>query len=105
MIPEQQIDKRLVQLSKKMGQKNASALLSVLGKQKQFLDALNTPVGQELLKDSVQSIENKIELIMDEKDTPQDRAELKAYLTILRKWQKIIVNYDKNQGVFKDNII
>lgn len=103
MIPEDQINKRLTQLARKMGQERASALLSVLGKQKQFISAIETPVGQELLKDSVLSIEHKIELVLNEKDTPQDRAELKAYLSILRKWQKVISNYDKNQGVFKDN--
>ena len=88
-----------------MGQKNASALLSVLGKQKQFLSALDTPVGQELLKDAVLSVESKIELILNEKDTPQDRAELKAYLTILRKWQKMIATYNKNKEMFNTNVV
>jgi hypothetical protein len=88
-----------------MGNKNASALLSVLGKNKQFLSALDSTVGQELLKDAVRSIEGKIELILGEKDKPQDRAELQAYLSITRKWSKRLDEYNKDKERFNKNII
>ena len=88
----------LNQLAKKMGNENASTFLNVLGRQKQFLNAIETPLGQELLKDAVKNAEDVISLIMMEKDKPEDRAILKAYLSIINKWQKIIVDYEKNRN-------
>ena len=105
MIPEDQINKSLTQLARKMGKERASVLLSVLGKNKQFLSALDSPVGQELLKDAVLAIQNKMELIMDEKDKPQDRAELQAYLSITRKWAKRLTEYNKDTERFNKNIV
>jgi hypothetical protein len=99
------MDKRLTQLARKMGQKNAGALLSVLGKNKQFLSALDTPVGQELLKDAVLAVEGKIELILAEKDKDQDRAELRAYRKIIDKWVGYINRYNKDQEVFNKNVV
>jgi len=100
-LSKEEVDARQIQLAKKMGQKSASALLSVLGKNKQFISALETPVGQELLKDAVSSIEGKIELILMEKDKPKDRAELQAYLSIVSKWQGYINRYNKDEETFK----
>lgn len=100
MISNEEMDTRLIQLSKKMGAKNSEVFLSVLGKDKAFLSALDTSVGQELLKDATSSIQRIILLIMNEKDGPQDRAELKAYLSITKRWQTILNNYNKNQKEF-----
>lgn len=102
-LSEQNIERTLKQLSKKMGQKNASQILSALGKDKQFLNALETPLGQELLKDAVSCIEDKISLILQEKDEPKDRAELKAYMNITKKWSDVINRYNKNREVFDKN--
>ena len=102
---KEEVDKNLVQLARKMGPKPASALLSVLGKNKQFLSALETPVGQELLKDAVSSVEGKIELILTEKDKPKDRAELQAYLSIISKWQGYINKYNKDTETFNKNVV
>ena len=88
-----------------MGQKNASNLLSVLGRDKQFINAIDSSLGQELLKDATSCIEDKISLILQEKDEPQDRAEIKAYLTIINKWQGIINRYNKNKGQFNKNVV
>jgi hypothetical protein len=105
VISEEQINKSLTQLAKKMGEHNASALLSVLGKDKQFVNAIESPVGQELLKDAVSCIEDKIRLILAEKDTPKDRAELQAYLSITKKWQVTINRYNKNNESFVKNVV
>ena len=105
MIPEEKINKNLTALARKMGSKNASALLSVLGKNKQFLSALDSEVGQELLKDAVLAIEGKIELILAEKDTPKDRAELQAHLHITRKWSERLLKYNKDKERFNKNIV
>ena len=105
MINEPQANKVLTQLARKMGKKNASNLLSVLGRDKQFINALDTPVGQELLKDATCCVEDIISLILQEKDESKDRAELKAYLAIITKWSGIINQYNKNKGIFEKNVI
>lgn len=102
-LTEQQVNKTLAQLAHKMGKKNATSLLSVLGKDKQFMNAIDGPVGQELMKDAVSCIEDKMSLILQEKDEPKDRAELKAYLAIITKWQGAINRYSKNREVFEKN--
>ena len=103
-LTEEHIQKQLKQLARKMGQQNASKLLSVLGRNKQFLNAIETPIGQELLRDAVSNIEDKISLILQEKDEPKDRAELKAYLVILNTWQQRISEYNKDRAVFDKNV-
>jgi hypothetical protein len=96
----EEVSKILTQLARKMGKNNASSLLSVLGRDRQFVNAIESPEGQELMKDAVSSVEDKISLILQEKDEPKDRSELKAYLNILSKWQGIINNYHKNKEKF-----
>jgi len=93
---------QLTQLSKKMGAKNASVFLSVLGRDKQFINAIETPLGQELLKDAVEHSEECVSLYLQEKDKPEDRARLQAYLAIIKKWQTIINRYEKNREKFKN---
>ena len=104
-LTEEQVQKNLTQLSKKMGSQNASKLLNVLGRDKQFINAIETSAGQELMKDAVQCIEDIISLILQEKDSPQDRAELKAYLKILGKWQGVIVRYNKDRTTFDKGVV
>ena len=87
-----------------MGSKNASNLLSVLGKDKAFINAIETPEGQEILKTAVACIEDKIGLILQEKDKQEDRAELRAYMTILNNWTGIINRYNTKKEVFEKNI-
>ena len=97
---QEEMDKRLIQLAKKMGKDNASQLLSVLGKDKSFLSALETEVGQELLRDAVSSVEHIIGLILNEKEDDKDKADLRAYLSIIKRWQGRINQYYKNQEKF-----
>jgi hypothetical protein len=105
MATEDQINKNLTELARKMGHKNASALLSNLGKNKQFVNALDTPIGQELLKDAVLEMERIIGLILAEKEDSKDRAELQAYKIIIQKWTGYINKYNKDQEKFNKNIV
>ena len=102
---EDQVNKTLTKLARKMGQKNASNLLSVLGRDKQFINAVDSSLGQELLKDATSCIEDKINLILQEKDTLEDRAEVRAYLSIINRWQGTINRYNKNKGQFDKNVV
>ena len=100
-MDEYKTQQALAQLSKKMGNKAASALLSSLGRDRQFINAIESTIGQELLADAIAAIEDKISLILAEKDQPKDRAELQAYLSITRKWQAKIERYNQNKSAFE----
>lgn len=104
-LSDTEVNKTLRQLARKMGQENASKLLSALGRDKQFLNAIETPVGQELLKDAANCIEDKIALWLQGKDSPEDRAEVKAYLNIINKWQNVINRYYKNKEKFTKHTV
>lgn len=103
---EMQMQQAIARLSKKMGKGAISNLLSVLGRDREFMNAIESPVGQELMADAVGEIEEKMSLWLTEKETPSDRAELKAYLTIIKKWQAKIARYNENsarlQGALKE---
>lgn len=86
-------DKRLLSLAKKLGSENASRFLTVLGKNKSFYNAIETSVGQELLKDAVAQIESRLSMIIAEEDNEQVRAEIRAYMSIINRWSKIINKY------------
>jgi hypothetical protein len=98
---EQQQQAALAQLAKKMGRTNASSLLSALGRDKQFINAIESSVGQELLADAMLEIENKISLYLAGDEKTEDRAELNAYTRITKRWQAKIERYNKNKQEFE----
>ena len=104
-LSESQVNENLQQLARKMGKDNASKLLSALGRDKQFLNAIETSVGQELMKDASSCVEDKLVLWLQGKDKPEDRAEVKAYLNIIKKWETAINRYNKNKQKFNHNVI
>jgi len=104
-LSESEVTKTLQQLSRKIGPENASKLLSALGRDKQFINAIETPVGQELMKDAASCIEDRLALWLQGKDTPEDKAEVKAYLNIINKWQTTINRYYKNKEKFTKNVV
>ena len=100
---EERMQKALSQLARKMGAERATSLLNILGRDKQFINALESDAGKELLKDAVAGMEHCIELILAEKDSEKNRSMLQAYRTIVNKWSGIIARYNKNQEVFEKN--
>ena len=104
-LSETEVNNTLQQLGRKMGQENASKLLSALGRDKQFLNAIESPIGQELMKDAANSIEDKLSIWLQGKDTPEDKAEVKAYLNIVNKWQATINRYSKNKEKFNKSVV
>lgn len=88
---------KLAKIARKMGSGNARMLLNILGREKAFIEAITSPLGEELMTDLVNSIEARIKLIIDEKDQPKDRAEIRALREVLRKWQGKINTYEQNK--------
>ena len=73
-----------------------------LGHIKQLVAVLSTPVGQEILEDAMTTTEDKIALILAGEDTLDDRAALKAYNTILAKWELIVAKDGMKLNEFKE---
>jgi len=86
-------DEVLEIMAKKIGSESSRRLLSVLGKNKQFYNAISTNAGQELLRDAVKQMESRIEKIVAEEDDLNTRAELRAYRSILSAWSSTINKY------------
>lgn len=84
----------VVKLSKKMGRDKVGPFLSNMAKKKQFLDAISTNVGQELMKDAMNQVED-LTIRLIEKDDDEVRAKIKAYDHIVNKWSKTINKYQK----------
>jgi hypothetical protein len=101
---ERQMQQAIDVLTKRMGRKPTQALLSILGRDKQFVVAIESAVGVELLSDALSQIEVKLALWLEEKDTPADRAETKAYMAIIKSWSDRIARYTDNRLKFEKEI-
>ena len=104
-LSEAQVNKTLQQLARKMGQRNASALLSALGRDKQFMNAIETSVGQEILKGITDRMEQIVWLMIDEKSGTKEAAELRVLRDLLKDWQNIINRYYKNKEKFTESVV
>ena len=104
-LSETEVNKTLQQLARKMGKDNASKLLSALGRDKQFVNAIESPIGQELMKDAVSCLDDILVLWLQNKQTPEDRAEANAYIKITGKWASIINRYNKNKEKFSKSVV
>lgn len=79
-----------------MGAKNAQMLLEILAKDKHFISAIESDTGKELLKGIVEEMHDGIEAIIEEKDTPEIRAKIRANRAILNKWTNTLSRYSRN---------
>lgn len=87
------MDNTFEKLQKYLGNaSNAKVFLEVLARDKQFEAALETPIGVELLMDIVKEMKALTEMILNDKDDENVRAELKAYRKILGSWSKRIAS-------------
>ena len=77
---------------KKTGKKGSLAL-SILGKQEPFVQALQSEVGFEILKDDVQRLDEIMVKIYNENATPQELAEFRYLKLRLTKMKDRINTY------------
>lgn len=75
-------------------------LLSILGKQLEFVNALNSKIGQELLKDLINITEDRLQKIVNE-DYGDDnetviKAEYRVAKFLLTKYAEKVSAYEKN---------
>ncbi len=67
----------------------AQKMINVLSKTHGFVSAFKDKVGQEVLLDALQRSEEILDKIVEEKATPEERAEFRALKKIIARWQKI----------------
>lgn len=73
--------------------KHGERVLATLGKNSQFLNAISTPLGQELLKDSVARLEVLLEKIVNEQAEPKELAEYRVLRDLIYTWAERITKY------------
>lgn len=76
--------------------KRGAQLLSVLGKQASFVRALESEIGQQLLKDALSITEGLLEKIISEEANESERAEYRALKKILITWAQRVETYQRN---------
>ena len=87
----------------KKGGRKVSRVLSSLGKNRQFLNAVTSPVGKEIMDEVIDQMEAKLELIINEKSSEADRAEYRVLKKIALSWADKINDYMKNIQTVKSS--
>ena len=88
------------QIVRKKGKDGASIFIQAVAKGKHFKKALETPIGQTLLTDLTDNMVVLTEKILNNKDTAESRAELKAFQKILEGWSAKINSADHSMNEF-----
>ena len=86
----------------KKGKEMVSRLLSALGKDEQFLNAFNSPVGSELLSDLVEIMETRLDKIIDETAEEKDKAEFRVAKELATRWVGKINEYNRHLKQLKE---
>ena len=74
----------------------APIVLSALGQNHDFMAAIESDVGQELLKDLIIMMEEKAQKIANETANDLDRADYRAFKRLSIQWMERINNYNRN---------
>lgn len=81
-------DAKIQKLVRVKGQRGTEIFLETLARNKQFRNAIETPIGVELLMDTVHMLKNDIETVLNGKDDIDVRARIKVYRSLLEKWSE-----------------
>ncbi len=73
--------------------KRGATLLSFLGKQIPFIEALSSEVGNECLKDLISITESRLQKIICEEADEKDKAEYRVAKEILSRWAGRLETY------------
>lgn len=85
---EDQIERMLLQHGRR-----GSETLDNLGRLTPFIEVFNTDIGKLLLKDDLEDFQRLLLLIIDEKETGNDRAEFRVIKRRIKKNAERIVAY------------
>ena len=83
--------------------KHGGIVLSALGKQKPFVDALRTSIGMELLDSIIARMETMLPKIIDLKAKDEELIEYRVLRDLGRVWARKIAAYNENVLKVKEN--
>lgn len=75
--------------------KRGAEVLSILGRNQDFVRAFRSSLGQSLLSDAVEQTQALLIKIYDNKADDNEKAEFRAYKRIIELWTNRINNIDK----------
>ena len=76
--------------------KKGSQTLSLLGRDIAFIQAIQSPIGHELLKDLVSRHETLLEKVGNISATDEEKLEFKVVKRLIQEWTERITRYEKN---------
>jgi len=80
---------------------NGAKTLSLLGKNNSFYKAINSEIGQTLMTDLMVQMEYLLDRIINEKASPEERAEYRVSRKLLIKWADKIKTYQELKNKVK----
>jgi hypothetical protein len=86
---------QLTEYLRNTGRKGA-AVLSILGKNQGFNNAMNSPYGKILLDDLLEMYERSLLHLASPECTDDDRADFRAFSRMATRWISKIDSYQKN---------
>ena len=84
--------------------KRAEKTLSTLGKDLNFITAINTPVGEELLKDLVSEYHRLLDRVASLDCSDDEKARYKVVRDLIARWSQKIAEYENRVDFVKDKI-
>ena len=91
----------IFQYFEKVGEKRGNLTMQILRRQQQFIDAWNSPIGMQILKDDVERYEQLVQKTIDETITPQELGEFRYLKKRIERLATVISNYEENVKVVK----
>lgn len=76
--------------------KKGSQTLSLLGKDVAFIQAIQSPIGHELLKDLVGRHETLLEKVGGLSASDEEKLEFKVVKRLIQEWTERITRYEKS---------
>lgn len=75
--------------------KEGERVFKSLGRTQSFVNAINTPLGQEILTTVIERMENILEKIINENSDDKERAEFRVLRNITSEWSEKINTFNK----------
>lgn len=79
----------------KHGSRNCARIMSMLGKKQPFVEAMQSEVGQQILKEAVTRLEILLEKGFENTATDDEKAEYRVLKKIVENWSSQIATYNK----------
>lgn len=76
----------IYRLKEQHSKNTTERILSDLGKQSRFIEALNSPIGKELYRDAIRMTEVLLDKIINEEADEKELAEYRVLRKILDRW-------------------